>query len=226
MVCVSSCVKCGCGNCVMCVSSCMKCGCSHSMVCNGNGLVDSDVVLVNHGGLDNLVDGVNLVRLGNGIRLGNFNGVGFGNMFQNNDFSLNGNGHGDRDLNNVLFHFKLGFNTGDLWGDNGVGPDGGCNSGDGNGISGCRSLVGGCRGKGKVGCGCSGEYWGCNGHGALRSLSGFSNISVSGCLADFSVLGISVPSLDSLGAHLDSFVTNNLVGGMGYCGSSVDVFLD
>ena len=98
MVCVSSCVKCGCGNSVMCVSSCMKCGCGNSMVCNGNGLVDSDVVLVNHGGLDNLVDGVNLVRLGNGIRLGNFNGVGFGNMFQNNDFSLNGNGHGDRDL--------------------------------------------------------------------------------------------------------------------------------
>jgi len=190
MVCVSSCVKCGCGNCVMCVSSCMKCGCSHGMVCNGNGLVDSDVVLVNHGGLDNLVDGVNLVGLGNGIRLGNFNGVGFGNMFQNNDFSLNGNGHGDRDLNNVLFHFKLGFNTGDLWGDNGVGPDGGCDSGDGNGISGCRSLVGGCRGKGKVGCGCSGEYWGCNGHSALRSLSGFSNIGVSGCLANFSVLGI------------------------------------
>ena len=114
MVCVSSSVKCGsglvscgvnsnrcgnwCGNSVMCVSSCVKCGCSNGMVCNGNGLVDSDMVLVNHGGFDNLVDGVNLVRLGNGIRLGNLNGVGFGNMFLNNDFSLNGNGHGNRDL--------------------------------------------------------------------------------------------------------------------------------
>ena len=113
-------------------------------------------------------------------------------------------------LDNIFFHFKLGFNTGDLWGDNGVGPDGGSDFGDGNGISRCRSLVGGCRGNGNVGCGCSRDYWGCNGHGALRSLSGFSNVSVSGCLADFSVLGISVPSLDSLGAHLDSFVSDNL----------------
>ena len=110
MVCISSSLKCGsglvscgvngngCSNSVMCVSSCVKCGCSNGMVYNSNGLVDGDMVLVNHGGLDNLVDGVNLVRLGNGIRLGNFNGVGFGNMFLNNDFSLNGNGHGNRDL--------------------------------------------------------------------------------------------------------------------------------
>lgn len=245
MVCVTSSVKCGsglvscgvngngcgnrcgnrCSNSVMCVSS-VKCGCSNSMVCNGNGLVDGDMVLVNHRGFDNLMDRVNLVGLGNGIRLGNFNGVGFGNMFLNNDFSLNGNGHGNRDLYDIFVHLKLGFNTGDCWGDNGVGPDRCSNSGDGNGISGCGSLVGGCRGNSKVGCGCSRDYWGCNGHGALGSLSGFSNESVSGCLANFSMLGISVSSLDSLGAHLDSFVSNNLVGGMGYCGSSVDVFLD
>merc|ERR1712051_549708 len=135
MVCVSSSVKCGsglgscsvngngrgngcgngcgnwCSNSVMCVSSCVKCGCSNSMVCNGNRLVDGDMVLVNHGGLDNFVDGVNLVRLGNGIRLGNLNGVGFGNMFLNNDFSLNGNGHGNRDLDNIFLHVKLGFDT-------------------------------------------------------------------------------------------------------------------
>ena len=113
-------------------------------------------------------------------------------------------------LDSIFVNLKLGFDTGDLWGDNAMGPDGGSDFGDGNGISGCGSLVGGCRGNGNVGCGCSGDYWGCNGHGALRSLSGFSNVSVSGCLADFSVLGISVPSLDSLGAHLDSFVSNNL----------------
>ena len=90
--------ECGSSKSMMCVSSCVKCGCSNGMVCNGNRLVDGDMVLVNHGGFDNLVDGVNLVRLGNGIRLGNLNGVGFGNMFLNNDFSLNGNGHGNRDL--------------------------------------------------------------------------------------------------------------------------------
>ena len=114
MVCVSSSVKCGsglvscgvngnrcsngCGNSVMCVSSCVKCGCSNGMVCNGNGLVNGDVVLVNDGGLDNLLDGMDLVGLGNGIRLGNLNGVGFGNMFLNNDFSLNGDGDSNGDL--------------------------------------------------------------------------------------------------------------------------------
>ena len=72
----------------MCVSS--DNGCSgNSVGGNGNGLVDGNMVLVNDGGLDNLVDGVDLVGLGNGIGLGNLNGVGFGNMFLNNDFSLN-----------------------------------------------------------------------------------------------------------------------------------------
>merc|ERR1712008_468655 len=91
------------GNSWVCVSSdmCSSNGCSgNSMVCvsvvgDGNGLVDGNVVLVNDGGLDNLLDGVDLVGCGNGIGLGNLNGVGFGNMFLNDDFSLNGDGDGN-----------------------------------------------------------------------------------------------------------------------------------
>ena len=71
-----------------------RCGMSNS----NSGLVDSDVVLVNDGGLDNLVDGVDLVGLVDSIELGELNGVRFGNMFLDNDFSLNWDGHGDRDL--------------------------------------------------------------------------------------------------------------------------------
>ena len=56
-----------------------RCGMSNS----NSGLVDSDVVLVNHGGLDDLLDGVHLVGFGNGDGVGNFDGVGFGNMFFN-----------------------------------------------------------------------------------------------------------------------------------------------
>ena len=54
-----------------------------SMSNSNSGLVDSDVVLVNHGGLDDLLDGVHLVGFGNGGGVGNFDGVGFGNMFFN-----------------------------------------------------------------------------------------------------------------------------------------------
>ena len=91
------CSNSGCSN--MSVSS----GCSDGMVGNSmgldsNGLVDGDVVLVNDGGLDNLVDGVDLVGLGDSIGSGDLNGVRFGNMFLDNDFSLNWDGHGDRDL--------------------------------------------------------------------------------------------------------------------------------
>merc|ERR1712227_1053654 len=52
---------------------------------SNRGLVDSDVVLVNHGGLDDLLDGVDLVGFGNGDGMRNLNCVGFGNMFFNND---------------------------------------------------------------------------------------------------------------------------------------------
>ena len=54
-----------------------------SMSNSNSGLVDSDVVLVNHGGLDDLLDGVHLVGFGHGDGVGNFDGVGFGNMFFN-----------------------------------------------------------------------------------------------------------------------------------------------
>ena len=51
---------------------------------NGNsGLVDSNVVLVNHGSLNNLLDGVNFVGFGHGHGVRDLNGVGFGNMFFN-----------------------------------------------------------------------------------------------------------------------------------------------
>ena len=79
--------------------------CSNSVVGYGNGLVNGDVVLVNDGGLDNLLDGMDLVGLGNGIRLGNLNGVRFGNMFLNDDFSLDGDGDGNRDLKKVVLNY-------------------------------------------------------------------------------------------------------------------------
>jgi len=242
-VCVSS-DMCGnrCGNGSMCVSSgdsgvcvssdmCGSNGCSgNSMVCvsvvgDGNGLVDGNVVLVNDGGLDNLLDGVDLVGCGNGIGLGNLNRVGFGNMFLNDDFSLNGDGDGNGDLDGVFVDSDFRFDSGHLGSDDSVGPDGSLDFGDGHSVSGCGSLVGGDCGDGSIEGG-SGDDRGREGDGVLRSLGGLSNVGVGKSLGDLRVLSVVVSSLDSLGSNLDSSVSNNFVNGLGTCGSSDNMFSD
>lgn len=220
-VCISS-GMCGnrCSNSVVCVSSDM------CVVGDGNGLVDGNVVLVNDGGLDNLLDGVDLVGCGNGIGLGNLNGVGFGNMFLNNDFSLNGDGDGNGDLDGVFVDSDFRFDSGCLGSDDSVGPDGSLDFGDGHSVSGCGSLVGGGCGDGSIGKGGSGDDRGSDGDGVLRSLGGLSNVGVGSSLGDLRVLSVVVSSLDSLGSNLDSSVSNNFVNGLGTCGSSDNMFSD
>jgi len=208
----------------MCVSS--NNGCSgNSVGGNGNGLVDGNMVLVNDGGLDNLVDGVDLVGLGNGIGLGNLNGVGFGNMFLNNDFSLDRDGDRLGDLNSVFVDCEFRNNSGHLGCDVSVGSDRGLDFGDGNGVSGCRSLVGGCWGNsiGKRGIG---DDRGRELDSALRIFSRLSNVSVGSSLGDFRVLSILVSSLDTLGSNLDSSVSYNFMDSLGMGGSSYNMFSD
>ena len=88
---------------------------------SNSGLVHADGVLVNDGGLHNMLDGVDSVRLGDSVGLFNLDGVGLGNMFVNDDFPFDGDGHGDGDLDGVFVHLKLGLNASDLGGDVGVG---------------------------------------------------------------------------------------------------------
>jgi len=223
------------GNCVVGISSCVEGGCSNSsvdsrgsesMVGNSNGLVDSNMVLVNDRGLNNLLDGVNLVGLRNSIGLGNLNGVGFGNVFLNNDLSLDGDRDSNGDLNSVFVNLKLWFDTGHFGGDDGVGPDRCLDFGDGDSISRGRSLVSGGRGDGSIRGRGSRNDRGCNGHSVLSGLCRFSNISVSRGLVDLRMLGVCESSLYSLGTNLDSFVSDNLVCSVGYWGSSMNVFLD
>merc|ERR1711935_243226 len=196
-----------------------------SVVGDGNGLVDGNVVLVNDGGLDNLLDGVDLVGCGNGIGLDNLNGVGFGNMFLNDDFSLNGDGDGNGDLDGVFVDSDFRFDSGHLRSDDSVGPDGSLDFGDGHSVSGCGSLVGWDCGDGSIKGG-SGDDRGSEGDGVLRSLGGLSNVGVGKSLGDLRVLSVVVSSLDSLGSNLDSSVSNNFVNGLGTCGSSDNMFSD
>jgi hypothetical protein len=189
------------------------------------GLVYADGVLVNDGGIDDVVDGVDLVGLGDSVGLGNLNGVGLGNMFVDDDLSLNGSGHWDGDLDGVSVYLKLGFDATNLRGDLGVGADGSSNSLDGDGVSGGGSLVGGCGRDSSIRCGSSRDGWGSNGDSDLRGLGGTSNISVGSGLADRLFLRISKAGLDGLGANLDLTVSDNFVVSLSDSGASMDMFL-
>lgn len=63
-------------------------------------LVNSHVVLVNHRGFYNMLDGVNDIGFGYGVMLRYFDGIGFGNMFFDDHFAFHGDwdGHWDLDL--------------------------------------------------------------------------------------------------------------------------------
>ena len=106
-----------------------------------SGLVYADGVLVNDGGLHNMLDGVDSVGLRDSVGLFDLNGVRLGHMSVNNDFPFDGNGDSDGDGDLVPVHFKLGLNAGDLGGDSGVGADGSGDSLDSDGISRGGSLA-------------------------------------------------------------------------------------
>lgn len=190
-----------------------------------SGLVDSDVMLVNDRGLDDMVNGVDLVGLRNEVGLFNLNGVGLGHVLLNDDFPFDGDRVGNGNLDGVFLNLKLGFDTFDIGSDDGVSPDRCLDLGDGDGVSRCWSLVGGWRRNSSIRCRCNGDGWWGNGHSGLRIFGGTSNISVGRSLAHALFLGVSKASLHTLGAHLDLAVANNGMMGLGHSGTSMDMFL-
>jgi len=191
----------------------------------GNGLVNSDVVLVNDGGLDDVLHRVHLVGLGHSVGLGHFNGVGLGHVLLVDDLLFDRDGDGDGDLDGVLVDLELGLDAGHLGGDDGVSPDGGGNPLDGDSVGGGGALVGGCGGDGGVGSRGGRKGRGSNGHSGLRSLGGLSHVGVGGGLVGLFVLSVGVASLHSLGSNLDSAVTDDLMGGVGHWGSGMHMLL-
>ena len=112
----------------------------------GNGLVNGVAGLLNDWGLNNLVDGVDLVGLWDSVRLRDLNSVRLGNMGLVDDFTLNWNWVGDWDINGDLVDLELRLNSGHLGGDLGVGANWGKDLLLGDGISGSWSKVAGCWG--------------------------------------------------------------------------------
>jgi len=80
--------------------------------------------VVHMGGLNDLLDGVHLVRGRHGHGTGNGDLVRGRNMLVHNHGALNGDGHMDGHVNVVVLDLNLGDDVGLLRGDPGVGPHG------------------------------------------------------------------------------------------------------
>merc|ERR1719348_2869464 len=112
------------------------------------GRVDVVGGVVDMGGLNNLLDGVNLVGGGDGDSTGNSDLVRGGHMLVHDDLTLDGNGNMDGDVNVVVLYIELGDDVGLLGSDPGVSPHGGEDPLLDHGVSRSGSLVGGSRGDG------------------------------------------------------------------------------
>merc|ERR1719442_93259 len=80
--------------------------------------------VVNMGGLNDLLDGVDLVRGSHGDGTGNRDLVRGRDVLVHNHGALNGDRHMDGDVNVVVLDLNLGDDVGLLRGDPGVGPHG------------------------------------------------------------------------------------------------------
>ncbi len=70
--------------------------------------------VVNHWGLDDLVNWVDLVGLCNWNWVLDFDGVGLGDVLLDDDLSLDGDGVGDGDLDGDAVHLEFGLDALDL----------------------------------------------------------------------------------------------------------------
>jgi hypothetical protein len=92
--------------------------------------------VVHVGSLNDLLDGVDLVRGSNRDGPGDRDLVGLGNVLVHNDGALNGDGDMDGHVNVVVLDLNLGDDVGLLRGDPGVGPHGSKDLLLDNGVSG------------------------------------------------------------------------------------------
>jgi len=178
----------------------------------GVGLIGGSVDM---GLLNNLMDGVHLVGSGDSDGPGDLNVVGLGHVLGDDDISVDGDGHVDGDIDVVFVHLELGNDVGLDRGDNGVGPDGGGDLPDGDGVSGSGSSWDRCRGDGSQRCRGSGDDGSGQSSGLNEVLGSGGGIRVGRLgdhlLADLVVL---VAGLDSLGADLHGLVSNDTVFGV------------
>jgi len=193
----------------------------------GNGLVNGVAGLLNDRGLNNLVDGVDLVGLWDSDWVGDLNSVRLGNMGLEDDFTLNWDWVGDWDIDGDLVDLELGLDAGHLGGDLGVSPDWSDDLLLGDGVSGSWAEVPGCRWDDWGSWGRDGR--GSNGDGALAGLGGSGDVGVSwGLLDGLAGDDVLVSGDDLLGSNLNGAGSNDAVvnDGLGNGGSGVKGLVD
>ena len=112
----------------------------------GNRLVNGVAGLLDDWSLNDLVDGVDLVGLGNSNWMRDLDGVGLGNVGLVDDLTLNWNWVGDWDVDWNLVDLELRLDAGHPRSNLGVGADRGEDPLLGNSVSGSWSKVAGSRG--------------------------------------------------------------------------------
>merc|ERR1719219_1886492 len=160
-------------------------------------------------GLNNFLDGVDLVGSWNMDGTGNRNFVRLSNMGHLDNLTGNGTWDSNRDINVVVLDIDLWNNVGNLRGDYRVGSDGSSDLLLNNGVSGSRSSWDRCGRDGSIRCWGSRDSWRGNGD-SLNDVLGSSGDIRMGRLGDgfLSSNGISVSSNNLLGSSLDGAPQN------------------
>merc|ERR1712123_26550 len=134
-------------------------------------------------GLNNFLDGVNLVGSWDWDSTWDSNLIRLSDMGDLDDLTGNGTWHSNWDINIVLLDIDLWDNVGKLGGDSGVSSDWGSNLGLDNGVSGGGASWDRCGGDGSITCWGSRDDWSGKGNGVDKVLDRSSNIR-SGRLGD------------------------------------------
>lgn len=179
---------------------------------DGLGGVGLNSLVVDVGGLDNLLDWVNLVWGWDWDSSWDWDLIRLGNWLLDEDLTGNGSWDSDGDVDVVLVDLDLGDDVGHLWGDSGVGSDWGSDLGLGHGVSWGGAEVSWCWWDGGVWCWGSGDGgWG-NGSGLNEVLGSSSNVGGSGLGDGFlSGNGVLVTSDNGDSSGLDLSVSDNTV---------------
>jgi len=133
--------------------------------------------VVHMGGLDDLLDGVHLVRGSHGHGTGNGDLVRGRDVLVHNHGALNGDRHMDGHVNVVVLDLNLGDDVGLLRGDPGVGPHRGEDLLLDNGVSRGRASRNRCRGDGSDVGGSVRDDWGSQRAGLSQGLGSSSKVA-------------------------------------------------
>ena len=143
---------------------------------NSVGRVSLNCGVVDVRGLNDLLDGVNLVGSWDWDSTWDSNLIRLGDMGDLDDLTGNGTWDSNWDINIVLLDIDLWDNVGILGGDSGVSSDGSKDSLLDNGVSGSRASWDRCRGDGSIRCWGSRDDWSGKGNGVNKVLGRSGNI--------------------------------------------------